>query len=79
MRYITGTCFTIKDIRILRTLKCENISSLKPGIYTILTIRKKNSKIEYNLTEGKSRFSVLFENTEDADRFIALCRNERYP
>lgn len=79
MRYITGTCFTIKDLRVLRTAKCDNINSLKPGIYTILTIRKKDSKIEYNLSEGKTRVSVLFESTEDADKFIALCRNERYP
>lgn len=79
MRYITGTCFTVKDIRVLRTVRSENIISLKPGTYTILTIRKKDSKIEYNLTEGKAKFSVVFENTEEADKFIALCRGERYP
>lgn len=79
MRYITGTCFTVKDIRVLRALGQQYANFLAPGTYTILTIRKKEDGVEYSLSDGNKRIVVLFPSVEEADKAIALCRKERYP
>lgn len=73
MQYITGTRFTVKDPKALRKLGEKFTTTLKPGIYSLLSIRKKDSKLLYSFSCGSNRIEIGFDSCSEADSFISSC------
>ena len=80
MHYIIGTSFKINQGKRVATLRYnKGLVPNMPYILQHISMKENGSKEYLFVGADRKTCKVEFANCREADKFIAMCRNERLP